>query len=218
MEPEENEEVAEYESDARGSWIGRVSSIGITLVVVAALAFFGRDLVPAGVAEQLARRLGVDEFAWLLSSSVQSGPRETGPAAEVSDIAVDDPVVDEAGLATPSAIPGEPERSFAIQFPSDSDLLDYDAWITLDRAAALLRAQPELFALIDYRSDQSMDKLSSRELAMVRIAAVEQYLVTAGVERDRLRQEGSSSAGGEDDPESTSGRFITIAIGSGMTR
>lgn len=226
------EEATETGSGKHRGWVGRAASLGITLILAAALVFFARDLVPAEVAQELTRRLGIEEMAWLLSSGVERDARGSGSSEVMrrdasgrvaahddrSDFDERNASLDDADVADLSVVSAELERDFVIQFPSDSDLLDNNAWIALDRAAALLRAQPEWFAVITHGPDQPMDEQGSPDLAMMRMVAVEQYLLTAGVEPDRLRQEDLSSNSGKNAPEESSERFITIVIGTGLVR
>lgn len=162
--------------------------------------------------------VGLEQVAWLISSGVERNPGGIAPAGDVRP-AVDLPRPDATALERKDVTAaGEPELRFSVQFPGDTDLLDYDAWIALDRAAAVLREQPEMFALIVYQSEQSLDRLTGRELARVRIATIERYLVTGGADPERLRVDNAVALGVDaaaEDVISAGDRFIQISIVSG---
>jgi type II secretory pathway predicted ATPase ExeA len=239
MELDEGAQVIESASSTdhapadQRSILWRVSNWIIPVILVLALLIFARDLVPPDVAKRLAGMAGLEEFAWLISSEVERGPIVAGNTAAATGFAAEDVIPGAdltrgAGLdatasntalegAGPDAA-GEPVQDFYVQFEADSELLDYDAWMTLDRAAALLRAQPEVFGLVVYRSGESLDRLSNLELAQVRISTIEQYLETAGVNPARLRLENALALEldrAAQDLNGNAGRFIQISIGSG---
>lgn len=229
-EPLQEVERRNPEQDDRSSLARRISSLGIPVILVMALLFLARDLVSPDLASRLAATAGLEEFAWLISSGVErdqvanipgreSAIEDSLPGSGLSlesgpEATVYEPELDPAQVSAT----GEPRPDFSVQFQGDSDVLDYDAWIALDRAAAVLREQAEVYVLIAYQPDQPLDTVNVRELAKVRIATVKQYLVTGGVDPSRLRVENAVALGldptGQEITEAA-GEVIRILIGSG---
>lgn len=77
-----------------------------------------------------------------------------------------------------------------ISFPFDSDDLIADSHLALDRAATMLRDNTSSSASITGFTDNQGDTQYNLVLSRKRASAVEQYLVGAGIARDRLRVEG----------------------------
>lgn len=82
------------------------------------------------------------------------------------------------------------QETILISFPFDSDDLIPDSHLALDRAATMLRDNIASVASITGFTDNQGDTQYNLVLSRKRANAVEQYLVGAGIARDRLRVEG----------------------------
>jgi putative secretion ATPase (PEP-CTERM system associated) len=82
------------------------------------------------------------------------------------------------------------QEPILISFSFDSDDLIADAYLALDRAAKLLREDAARVASITGFTDSRGDSGYNLALSRKRADAVEQYLVDAGVARERLQVEG----------------------------
>ena len=113
---------------------------------------------------------------------------------------------------------------FQIRFPFDSDAVVPDSYNALDDAVAMLRDQPELFASITGFTDDAGNENYNLALSRKRADAVAQYLVDAGIARQRLRVEGRGvllntsdtgvSAAAQLEPQ----RIVAIRLGSNVTQ
>jgi putative secretion ATPase (PEP-CTERM system associated) len=113
------------------------------------------------------------------------------------------------------------QETILISFPFDSDDLIPDSHLALDRAATMLRDNTSSVASITGFTDNQGDTQYNLVLSRKRANAVEQYLVGAGIARDRLRVEGrgvltdpidAQSAGEEGAMEPY--RIVRIKLGS----
>ncbi len=93
-------------------------------------------------------------------------------------------------VSTEAALAQERQETILISFPFDSDDLIPDSHLALDRAATMLRDNASSVASITGFTDNQGDTQYNLVLSRKRAIAVEQYLVGAGIERDRLRVEG----------------------------
>jgi outer membrane protein OmpA-like peptidoglycan-associated protein len=134
----------------------RTSNIGVFVILILALAYSLKDVVPRAL---------IDRFVGL------SQDNESEPMDWAS------------------------EHLFSVSFSPGSDVLESDTWYALDGAVLKLAEQPERIALI---SDISRDPQSTSKnpaLSGARFAAVERYLVAAGVDRNRFRAKGRDIPG-----------------------
>ncbi|MBK6508943.1 MAG: OmpA family protein [Haliea sp.] len=124
-------------------------------------------------------------------------------------------------VSTEAALAQERQETILISFPFDSDDLIPDSHLALDRAATMLRDNASSVASITGFTDNQGDTQYNLVLSRKRAIAVEQYLVGAGIERDRLRVEGrgvltdpieAQSAGEEGAMEPY--RIVRIKLGS----
>jgi outer membrane protein OmpA-like peptidoglycan-associated protein len=83
-----------------------------------------------------------------------------------------------------------PEQTFLIKFPFDSDELIPDSHHVLDNALVMLKENPDSVASITGFTDNRGDKQYNIALSIKRANAVQQYLVSAGIARERLTVEG----------------------------
>jgi outer membrane protein OmpA-like peptidoglycan-associated protein len=82
------------------------------------------------------------------------------------------------------------DATFLVSFAFDSDDLLPDSHQALDSALEKLRDRPDSFASITGFTDSQGDDHYNLALSRKRADAVEQYLVDAGVARQRLQVEG----------------------------
>jgi outer membrane protein OmpA-like peptidoglycan-associated protein len=127
---------------------------------------------------------------------------EAGAAyvAELAPLWSEDPAMGYAE-PPPPPVPPEPPRivlkaerveiNERVQFAVGSAVIDARSHGLLDEIAALLRDHPELLLLeIQGHTDATGDAASNRTLSEDRAAAVRDYLVTGGVEAERLQSAG----------------------------
>ena len=76
----------------------------------------------------------------------------------------------------------------------EGDALTEQAQATLDAMAALMEADPALRILVRSHTDMQEDDAAELDLTAARAAAVQQYLVAAGVSADRLETDAVGSA------------------------
>lgn len=127
---------------------------------------------------------------------------EAGAAyvAELAPLWTEDPT---KGYAEPPPPPPPPEPprillkaerveiNERVQFAVGSAVIDARSHGLLDEIAALLRDHPELLLLeIQGHTDTTGDAATNRTLSEARAAAVRDYLVTGGVEAERLQSAG----------------------------
>jgi outer membrane protein OmpA-like peptidoglycan-associated protein len=219
----------------------RLTRLGVTLILVASLLYVTRDAIPPAWTNRFIEMTGLGEFVsrFLPPRADTSGgfeelaplpvPEAIGENTAERAVPADEIGEEEAGEG---ALPGEPlaaepdlpatsAPTFFIYFTSGSDLLESDAWNALDRAALLLRGQSGRIGLITESSGGPGAEHLDSKLSEERIAAVEQYLVAAGVDRQRLRVNGRTSPESVQDPAKfgaeatgTDDRFVRITIGS----
>ncbi|MEZ5501987.1 MAG: AAA family ATPase [Halioglobus sp.] len=91
---------------------------------------------------------------------------------------------------TSTSAPGEHEQTFLVNFTFDSDVLLPDSHDALDGAVKRLLEQPDSVAAITGFTDSRGDERYNLSLSRKRATAVEQYLIAAGVDRQRLHVEG----------------------------
>lgn len=182
-----------HPATSRSTW-QRFSSLGIIAVLVVSLAYMLTSVVSNGVIERLVKMVDI------------SGPPPTasGPAARGSSVGMtaevtrSEPAVPMAGAslakspAEGSTVPAqsevleEPERTFSVSFTINSDALRTENWNALDSAVVELGRQPDMIVLITDLSQESLGELYDSELYRSRVAAVERYLMAAGVNPRRL--------------------------------
>ncbi|MBA5776972.1 OmpA family protein [Stappia sp. F7233] len=75
-------------------------------------------------------------------------------------------------------------------FAASSATIDDTARMTLDKQAEFLRANPDWYAKIQGFADDPGDTAANRKLSQQRADAVMAYLVSKGVERNRLWAKG----------------------------
>ena len=102
----------------------------------------------------------------------------------------------EGSSPTQFELPEESGPVFSVSFSPDSDILEPDTRYALDRAVVMLGEQSDRVALIADISRDPQSKLYDPELSRARVAAVEQYLLAAGIDRDRLHTEGRTAHDG----------------------
>ena len=218
--------------------VRRLARFGITLALVASLLYVAMDAVPPAWIGRLAAVSGLgDGDSGSLDSRAEL-PVSSGdiPALDATRGDVDEDVApgdgsgrEEAGQGvaleeSPATGPGAPALSaptFVVNFSSGSDLLESDAWHTLDTAALLLREEPDRIAVITDSGRGPEAQAPDPGLPGARIAAVEQYLMAAGIDRQRLRVRGQASLASEQGPgapgagpDGTDDRLVHISIGS----
>ncbi|NQX87739.1 MAG: AAA family ATPase [Halioglobus sp.] len=203
--------------------VRRIAGMGIPIMLAVALAFLARDVVPPDAAKRLANTLGIENLAWVLSSGV---------GRHASAVANPIPLAEQGGGlglsrgslgrivsgSTGNTSLAELQQGFSVQFTSDTDALDYDAWGVLDQVVAFLLEHPEVSALISYRPAQSLSNESGQKLAQLRVDTVEEYLIAAGVGANRIILANTAALGLETDNDKvdqTEGRFVEISIFAG---
>ena len=110
---------------------------------------------------------------------------------DVSPTEVFERLADMAGsLPTRFGLSEVSEQIFLVSFSRDSDILEPDNWSVLDSAVVILNEQPDSIALIADLPRDPRSELYNLEISRARTAAVERYLLAAGVDRHRLHVEG----------------------------
>jgi putative secretion ATPase (PEP-CTERM system associated) len=112
------------------------------------------------------------------AESSEAGPSDASSAGDSNKV------------STEIAMTRDRVDTILISFPFDSDDLIPDSHIALDRAATLMRDDTSSVASITGFTDNQGDTQYNLILSRKRANAVEQYLVGAGIARDRLRVEG----------------------------
>jgi outer membrane protein OmpA-like peptidoglycan-associated protein len=121
-----------------------------------------------------------------ITSQEEVKPSDSGEAGSVDSSSPEerDQVLTEITMAQ------DRQETILISFPFDSDDLIPDTHLALDRAATMLRDNTTSVASITGFTDNQGDTQYNLVLSRKRASAVEQYLVGAGIARDRLRVEG----------------------------
>lgn len=207
----------------------RLSNLGITLVILAALVYVIRDVIPPSWSDRMTEITGLPRVVELLlgpgtdavaASAISKMQFETGAVKpEVAELAV--PPENQEAFDTRAKIPGREEgaasnsvEGFLVNFSADSELLESDAWHALDSAAVIMRAEPDRFAVFTDLASGPVGERPDPELSQTRISAIKQYLVAAGIDRQRLSIEVPSGNLEKYISGEGQGRLVHISIGS----
>lgn len=82
----------------------------------------------------------------------------------------------------------------SVNFDTDKATLTPEAQATLARAADIMKQRPNLRLRVEGYTDATGDAAHNNDLSQQRSAAVEQFLVSKGIERSRLTGEGFGAA------------------------
>lgn len=93
-------------------------------------------------------------------------------------------------------------RVYGINFDTDSDVLKSESKPTLDKIAALLKSKSDWSLAIEGHTDNTGGEAHNQQLSEKRAAAVKTYLVTSGVDTERL---------------TTAGLGATVSLGDNAT-
>jgi outer membrane protein OmpA-like peptidoglycan-associated protein len=81
-------------------------------------------------------------------------------------------------------------RIYGINFATDSDVINDESKPTVDKVAAILKANPSWKITIEGHTDSTATALYNQKLSERRAASVKAYLVSAGITADRLQTVG----------------------------
>ena len=82
----------------------------------------------------------------------------------------------------------------SVNFDTDKATLTPEAQTTLTRAADIMKERPNLRLRVEGFTDSTGDAAHNNDLSQQRTAAVEQFLVSKGINRSRLTGEGFGAA------------------------
>jgi hypothetical protein len=187
--------------------VRRLTRFAVTLILAASLLYMASDAVPPAWIHRLADVTGLGDIVASIPGFRTDAPggdeealSSAAPVVAGDDIGAGgkplagsrpedsgEDVVSSAPSGAPLEFPAPPAPDFVIHFSPDSDSLETDGWNALDSAALLLREQPDRIALITDAGHGTETRHSEPELAGARIASVQQYLLAAGIDRQRLR-------------------------------
>lgn len=148
----------------RGAW-QRASSIGLVGVLLLALAFVLKDVLPR------------EQLQWFTALIGFEKPESAEPASAGQRFA------------------GDETNSFPVFFAADSDVMETGGWRELSNAIVALVDEPDLIALISSSSQDMQRPSPKPGLMQARIAMVKEILVDAGVSPHRVHVDGGMGPG-----------------------
>lgn len=104
------------------------------------------------------------------------------------------PVVVEDPIPEVKIETGKPMVLSFVFFDTDKSILKPESFSSLDSLATLLITEKKYFITVTGHTDNSGDELKNLQLSKDRAKAVADYLVSKGVNPDRIRSEGKGSA------------------------